>query len=97
MIAHAAAQHVVPGRSREDTQDPEERIGDGKTEKSPKVAQGEESKIAQADREPGPLGREGRAETLRADDAGEDDAGRRNACDETAAEGSRGEAGKLLT
>jgi hypothetical protein len=96
VVAHATAQHAVPSRSREDTQDPKERIGNRKTEEGPKVTQSKKSEITQTNRESGPLRGQGWAEIPRANDTGANDLEGRNADIETATESDRREPGKLL-
>ena len=97
MVTHATTQQTVPGRRREATKDAEERVGSGQSEETPQVGESEEGKVAKANRQPGPLGGESRAEVSRTNNAGAHDMVRRYANDETTTKGGPPEPGPTQT
>ena len=97
VITDTAAQHAMPSGSEKVTQDSEERVGSGKAKETPEMGESEEGKIAQADRQPRPLGGEGRAEVPWTNNTGEHDVVRRHAGNETTTEGSLPKPGPTQT
>jgi len=97
MVTDTTAQHKMPGRCGKITQNPEKRVGSRKSEETPEVGESEEGKVAQANRQPRPLGGEGRAEVPRTNDTGEHDMVRRHANNETTTEGGPPKLGPTQT